>query len=126
MAGLVTVVDDDVAVREALQSLIRSAGLSVRVFASAEQFLESSDVGKTACLISDVRMSGMSGTELHRHLLSKGYKVPVIFITAHASDQETKAQALSEGALAYLIKPFEEDELLDAVYTALGSTQSEG
>jgi FixJ family two-component response regulator len=120
------VVDDDVAVREALQSLIRSAGLSVRVFASAEQFLESSDVGKTACLISDVRMSGMSGTELHRHLLSKGYKVPVIFITAHASDQETKAQALSEGALAYLIKPFEEDELLDAVYTALGSTQSEG
>ena len=118
-----TVVDDDVSVREALESLFRSVGLSVRVFASAEQFLESRDVGETACLVSDVRMPGMSGTELHHHLLSKGYKVPVIFVTAHASDQETKVRALSDGALAYLIKPFEEDELLDAVYTALRSTQ---
>lgn len=126
MAALVTVVDDDVSVREALESLIRSVGLSVRLFASAEEFLESRDVGKTGCLVMDVRMPGMSGTDLHRHLLSKGFKVPVIFITAHASDQETREQALSDGALAYLIKPFEEDELLGAVYTALRSTQSEG
>lgn len=126
MPALVTVVDDDFSVRESLKSLIRSAGLSVRVFASAEQFLESGNVGETACLILDVQMPGLSGTELHRNLLSNGFKVPVIFITAHASDQEARARALSDGALAYLIKPFEEDELLDAVYTALGSTQSEG
>jgi hypothetical protein len=113
--------DDDLSVRESLQSLIRSAGLGVRVFSSAEQFLTSSEPGDANCLVLDVRMPGMSGTELHRHLLSKGYKIPVIFITAHASDQETREQALSDGALDYLIKPFHKSELLDAIFRALGS-----
>jgi len=126
MQALVAVVDDDFSVRESLESLIRSAGMGVRVFSSAEQFLNSSYLNKTDCLVADVRMPGMSGTELHRHLISEGNNVPVIFITAHASDQESRARALSDGAVAYLIKPFEEDELLEAVYTALRSTQQEG
>jgi len=126
MTSQVAVVDDDLSVRESLQSLIRSAGLGVQVFASAEQFLTLPDPSGANCLILDVRMPGMSGTELHRHLLSKGYKIPVIFITAHASDQETREQALSDGALAYLIKPFHKSELLDAIFRALGSNAKQG
>ncbi|MBV8570320.1 MAG: response regulator [Acidobacteriaceae bacterium] len=122
MAPLIAVVDDDVSVRESLEGLMRSAGLSVRVFASAQQFLNSPHLHKTACLVLDVRMPGMNGTELHHHLLSDGCNVPVIFITAHASDQDTRARALSDGAVAYLIKPFEESELLGAVQKALIST----
>ena len=119
MPPLVAVVDDDFSVRESLESLIRSAGMKVRVFASAEQFLDSPDVSDAKCLVLDVRMPGMSGTQLHRHLLSNGFKLPVIFITAHASDQETREQALSDGAQAYLIKPLHKSELLDAIFTAL-------
>jgi FixJ family two-component response regulator len=124
--ALVAVVDDDVSVRESLESLIRSAGMRVRVFASPEQFLNSPDVSDAKCLVLDVRMPGMSGTQLHRHLLSKGFKVPVIFITAHASDQETREQALSEGALDYLIKPLRKSELLDAISRALESNTKQG
>jgi len=126
MPSQVAVVDDDLSVRESLQSLIRSAGLRVQVFASAEQFLTSSDPSDANCLVLDVRMPGMSGTELHRHLLSRGYKIPVIFITAHASDQETREQALSEGALAYLIKPLHKTELLGAISRALGANPKQG
>lgn len=126
MAPLVAVVDDDFSVRESLESLIRSAGMKVRVFASAEQFLNSLDVSDAKCLVLDVRMPGMSGTQLHRHLLSKAFKVPVIFVTAHASDQETREQALSDGALAYLIKPLHKSELLDAIFTALESNAIQG
>lgn len=119
MPTLVAVVDDDDSVREALQSLIRSTGLMVRVFASAEQFLESDDFDKTACLVLDVRMPGMSGIELRRYLLSKGYQVPVIFMTAHASDEQCRAEAFSLGGVAYLVKPFPKSELLDAIFRAL-------
>ena len=121
MPTLVSVVDDDDSVREALQSLIRSTGLMVRVFASAEQFLESNDFDKTACLVLDVRMPGMSGIELRRYLLSKGYQVPVIFMTAHASDEQSRAEAFSLGGIAYLVKPFHKSELLDAIFRALKS-----
>ena len=126
MPSLVAVVDDDFSVRESLESLIRSAGMKVRVFASAEQFLDSTVVSDAKCLVLDVRMPGMSGTQLHHHLLSKGFKVPVIFITAHASDQETREQALSEGAVAYLIKPLHKSELLDAISRALGANAKQG
>ena len=126
MPSQVAVVDDDLSVRESLQSLIRSAGLRVQVFASAEQFLTSSDPSDANCLVLDVRMPGMSGTELHRHLLSRGYKIPVIFITAHASDQETREQALSDGAVAYLLKPLHKSELLDAISRALGANAKQG
>lgn len=126
MPALVSVIDDDHSVREALESLIRSVGLLVRVFASAELFLESRDIGKTACLVLDVRMPGMSGIELHRDLLSKNYRIPAIFMTAHASDEACRSEALALGGVAYLIKPFHKSELLDAIFRALEQNAKQG
>ena len=116
---LVAVVDDDVSVRESLESLIRSAGLTVTVFASAEEFLNSDASLTAACLILDVRLPGMNGIELHRRLRAFGRNVPAAFITAHASDDRTRSEAVSAWTVAYLTKPFSEDELLDAVQAAL-------
>jgi FixJ family two-component response regulator len=124
MAPLVAVVDDDFSVRESLESLISSAGLGVTVSASAEEFLNSPYPRKADCLILDVRLPGMSGIELHRHLLARKCNVPVIFITAHASDNRARAEAASECTVGYLTKPFSDDELLDAVNTALKRTPS--
>ncbi|HKN72363.1 MAG TPA: response regulator [Terriglobales bacterium] len=119
MERLVAVVDDDISVRESLDSLIRSVGMEVRVFASAEEFLTAAHPRKADCLVLDVRLPGMSGVELHRHLLARNRKVPVIFITAHASDDRARLEARSDWTVAYLTKPFGEDELLDAVRAAL-------
>jgi FixJ family two-component response regulator len=119
MAPLIDVVDDDISVRESLESLIRSAGMEARVFASAEEFLNSPGDRKGDSLILDVRLPGMSGIELHRHLVGRNSKVPVIFITAHASDDRARSQAASAWTVAYLTKPFSEHELLDAVHAAL-------
>ena len=116
---VISVVDDDIWVRESLDSLIRSIGHEVRLFASAEEFLNSGHRGKADCLILDVRLPGMSGTELHRHLLARDCTVPVIFITAHASDERARSEAASDCTIAYLIKPFTEDELLGALAAAL-------
>jgi FixJ family two-component response regulator len=118
MAALVAVVDDDISVRESLQSLIRSVGLEVKVFASAEEFLNAAHARKADCLILDVRLPGMSGVELHHHLMARSCKVPVIFITAHGSDDRARSEARSDWTVAYLTKPFTEDELLDAVHAA--------
>ena len=120
MPPLIAVVDDDASVRESLESLIRSVGYAVKVFASAEEFLNSPRLLETNCLILDVRLPGMDGLELHRRLLEKNHKIPVIFITAHASDDHSRAQALRDGAVDYLIKPFSEESLLDALDVALG------
>ena len=117
--ALISVVDDDIWVRESLDSLIRSVGQEVRVFASAEEFLNSAHPRKADCLILDVRLPGMSGIELHRHLVARRCKLPVIFITAHASDDRARSEAASDWTVAYLTKPFSEDELLDAVNAAL-------
>jgi FixJ family two-component response regulator len=119
MAPLVAVVDDDISVRESLESLIRSVGLEVRVSASAEEFLSSDHPRKEDCLIFDVRLPGMSGIELHHRLMSQEYKVPVIFITAHASDNGARSEAASDWTVAYLTKPLDENELLDAIHAAL-------
>jgi FixJ family two-component response regulator len=118
MTPLIAVVDDDVAVRESLESLIRSVGMAVTVFASAEEFLKSGHPNKLDCLILDVRMPGMSGIELHHHLLASDCKVPVVFITAHVSDDRARSEASSDWTVAYLAKPFSDDELLDAVHAA--------
>ena len=117
--ALILVVDDDVWVRESLDSLIRSVGQEVKVFASAEEFLKSGHACKADCLISDIRLPGMSGIELHRDLMAHQCKLPVIFITAHASDERARSEAASDWTVAYLIKPFGEDELLGAVDAAL-------
>ena len=119
MAPLVSVVDDDISVRRSLNRLIRSVRLDVNVFASAEEFLASDHPRKVDCLILDVRLPGMSGVELHRHLLASRYNVPVIFITAHGSDDRVRSEAASDWTVAYLTKPFCGDELLEAVRTAL-------
>src|SRR5580704_18393524 len=115
----ISVVDDDISVRKSLDRLIRSAGLEVRVFATAEEFLSSPQAHKTDCLILDVQLPGMSGPELLRHLNLHKYNVPVIFITAHKSDEAAMSGAASDWTVAYLIKPFSGDELLDAVNVAL-------
>lgn len=117
--ALISVVDDDIWVRESLDSLIRSVGQEARVFASAEEFLNSPHACKTDCLILDVLLPGMSGIELHHHLLGRSCKLPVIFITAHASDDRARSEAASDFTVAYLTKPFSEDELLGAVEAAL-------
>lgn len=119
MAPLISVVDDDISIRKSLDRLIRSAGMKVRVFASAEEFLNSAHPRKADCLILDVQLPGMSGTELLRHLNILKYKVPVIFITAHGSEEQVRSEAASDWTVAYLTKPFSGDELLDAVNEAL-------
>lgn len=119
MAPLISVVDDDPSVRKSLDRLIRSARLDVTLFGSAEEFLDSNDPRKADCLILDVRLPGMSGVELHRQLLARRFNVPVIFITAHGSDDRARSEAASDWTVAYFTKPFNADELLDAVNTAL-------
>ena len=119
MAPIISVVDDDVSIRKSLNRLIRSAGLEVLVFASAEEFLNTAHSRKPDCLILDVQLPGMSGIELLRHMNIRKYKVPVIFITAHESDEHARSDAASDWTVAYFIKPFSADELLDAVNAAL-------
>lgn len=125
MATLVSVVDDDISVRRSLERLLRSVGLEVRVFASAEEFLKSTHPRKADCLILDVRLPGMSGIELHRNLVGRMCKVPVIFITAHASDDRARSEAASDWTVAYLTKPFSGDDLIEAVNAALAWQRSD-
>jgi FixJ family two-component response regulator len=117
---LISVVDDDGSVRKSLQRLIRSVGFAVEVFASAEEFLRSEHLCSTDCLIVDVRMPGMNGLELQRELVAGDFGIPLIFITAHG-DEAARSQALKEGAVAYLFKPFREETLLNAINAALSS-----
>jgi len=125
MAPLVSVVDDDVSIRKSLDRLIRSVGLEVRAYASAEEFLNATHPRKTDCLILDVRLPGMSGVELLHQLIARNCKVPVIFITAHGSDEFARAEAASDQTFGYLTKPFNADELLHAVDRALGHSKQD-
>jgi FixJ family two-component response regulator len=118
---LISVVDDDHSVRESLARLIRSVGFGVQVFGSAEEFLGAAAGRQGDCLILDIRMPGMNGLELQQRLAGTDRDLPVIFITAHGSEQEVRARAFSAGAVDYLLKPLKEDEVLDAIETALSS-----
>lgn len=115
---LISIVDDDESVREAVRSLLKSVGYRPEVFASAEEFLRSPHSQETGCLILDIRMKGMSGLDLHRRLVASGSSIPVIFITAHGGE-DAEAEALAAGAVAFLRKPFREESMLRAVQTAL-------
>ena len=115
---VISVVDDDESIRQSLGGLMRSVGFGVKVFSSAEEFLNSGDPRNTGCLILDVRMPGMDGFELQRRLEASQYEIPVIFITAHG-DEELRRRALIAGAVDYLLKPFTEEALLSAVQAAL-------
>jgi FixJ family two-component response regulator len=118
---LITIVDDDDALRNSLDNLLRSAGFRAQGFSSAEAFLRSDQARETACLILDVRMPGMNGLELQRQMLAANWPIPIIFMTAHA-DVEARARASAAGAVAFLYKPCREDDLLHAIDVAL--TQS--
>jgi|SRR5215475_3552190 len=108
---LVVIVDDDRSVQNALKDLMESAGISARSFGSAEEFLESNERNEAGCLITDIRMPGMSGLDLQAKLKAEGSRVPIIFITAH-SDPRMKMQAMSAGAVEFLSKPFDDEVLL--------------
>lgn len=115
---MVSIVDDDSSVREALKDLIRAMGFSVATFVCAEDFLGSDDLSKTDFLITDMRMPGMSGLELHMRLLAIGTPIPMVLITAF-TDEKEKARALHAGVMGYLTKPFNEAELLAQIRSAL-------
>jgi FixJ family two-component response regulator len=115
---VVAIVDDDEAVRVALQGLLKSAGLTARAFESAEEFIESGKQFQTACLITDIRMPGMSGLELQAKLNAEHCKIPIVFITAHG-DAQMRMQALRAGAVEFLSKPFNDEALLETVRAAL-------
>ena len=115
---IISIVDDDESVREALRGFIRSVGFTANVFASAEEFLAWPDLGTTDCLVVDVRMPGMNGLELHRRLLGDHRQIPVIFMTAYL-DEDVRSRALGNGAVAFLLKPFSEEALLNAIKTSV-------
>jgi FixJ family two-component response regulator len=115
---LISIVDDDDAVRNSLDDLIRSIGFGTQGFSSADAFLSSNQARDTACLILDVRMPGMNGIDLQRQIVAANWRIPIIFITSHADD-DARARALKAGAVAFLYKPFREEELLDALHAAL-------
>jgi len=117
-ASVVSLVEDDRFVRDSMRRLMRSLGYSVEAFASAADFLASSHLVKTACLIADIHMPGMSGVELHRHLIDAGYTIPTILVTAYPDD-EIQARALKDGVICYLRKPVDEKHLMRCLRAAL-------
>jgi FixJ family two-component response regulator len=119
-AKMVAIVDDDDLMRTALQGLLKSAGLLAQTFASADEFLRSGHQHDTACLITDIRMPGMSGLELQAQLNADQCRIPTIFITAHG-DAKMRMQAMRAGAVEFLAKPFDDEALLESVRAALES-----
>lgn len=115
---IVSIVDDDESLRRSLRNLLGSVGFRVETFASAEAFLESTHQERTGCLVLDLRMPGMDGLDLLRHLSGTGARIPAVILTAHGDD-EARQRSLQAGAVAFLSKPFNGDALLDAVRTAL-------
>ncbi len=122
---LVAVVDNDESVRESLPYLIKVPGFSIRVFCSAEEFLASGCVGQTRCLILDVAMAGMSGPDLQQELTRRGYRIPIIFITAQ-NDERLRAHLLEQGAVACLFKPFSDTAMLEALTAAVRESGAPG
>jgi two-component system, LuxR family, response regulator FixJ len=114
----ISVVDDDQSVRRSLRNFLRSVGFRVETFASAEEFLTSAQRENTGCLVLDLRMTGMGGLDLLRHLPAANIRVPAVILTAHG-DEEIRQRCLGAGAVAFLDKPFHGAALLDAVQTAL-------
>jgi FixJ family two-component response regulator len=121
--AVISIVDDDASFRRATANLIDSLGYTVATFSSAQEFLQSDELDHTACLISDVNMPGMSGLELQKRLISGGRNTPIVFVTAY-SESKARGRALAAGALDFLSKPFNEDQLIACIDRALaGRTQ---
>jgi FixJ family two-component response regulator len=115
---LISIVDDDEPVREATRGFIMSLGYAAETFSSGEAFLKSDRVRDTACLLTDVQMPGVNGLELQRRLTEQGYPLPIIFITAFPG-AKVRAEALAAGALGFLAKPFNDEELVACLDAAL-------
>ncbi len=115
---LISVVDDDESMREAIRGLMKSLGYAAVAFASAEEFLSSCQIPRTSCLITDVQMPGITGLELHHRLLAAGKIIPTILITAYPDDS-ARERALGDGVVSYLSKPFDENDLLTCIRSSL-------
>ncbi|MGA2850344.1 MAG: response regulator [Terracidiphilus sp.] len=115
---LLSVVDDDESLRRTMVRLLRSFGFRAEAFDSAEGFLKSPHLTETSCLIADVQMQGINGLELQSKLAATGYCIPIIFITAYR-DRETRRRAMQGGAVAFLGKPFGDEQLLKSIQAAL-------
>ena len=117
---MVAIVDDDELMRSALHSMLKAVGFPSQAFASAEEFLRSGQQQQTGCLITDLRMPGMSGLELQAKLNAELSRIPIIFVSAHG-DEELRLQALRAGAVEFLAKPFDHKKVLELVRMALES-----
>ena len=121
---IISIVDDDDAVREAMKLLMRSLGYHASTFGSADEFLNSEQVDDTSCLITDVQMPGMSGLELQDRLVARGHRIPIIFITGHP-DENVRIRAMKAGALAFLTKPVNPHHLVDHLEMALQANRAD-
>ena len=117
---LISIVDDDQLFRESMEKLMTAVGYTVEAFPSATEFLASPLLTATACLVSDVQMPGMTGVELHRHLIDAGHPIPTILVTAYP-DEVTRRRALKDGVVCYLCKPVDDDNLERCLRSALDS-----
>ena len=115
---LVCVIDDESSIRESLSSLLRSAGLKVQAFSSAQEFLASAPLEALSCLVLDVRLPGISGLDLQQELVSKDIQIPIIFLTGHG-DIPMSVRAIKAGAIEFLTKPFDDEYLLEAIRSAI-------
>ena len=116
---MISIIDDDAAMRNATRRFIKSLGLNADTFASAEEFLESGRVHDTSCVITDMQMPGLSGAELQGELIAQGLNTPIIFVTAFP-EASLRRRVLDAGAVGFLSKPFDEERLISCLKTALG------
>ena len=114
----IAIVDDDQSVRDAVTNLFRSMGFPAMAFASAEEFLNSGSLDETSCIVLDVQMPGMGGLSLQSHLAATGRQIPIVFVTGYP-DASVRDKAMSLGAVCFLTKPFNEDDLVDGLRSAL-------
>jgi FixJ family two-component response regulator len=117
---LISIVDDDASVREGTVDLVEAVGFAAQGFTGAGEFLNSDRIDSTSCLISDVRMPGMTGLELHDRLVAAGKTIPTILLTAYPNGQD-RERALQAGVICYLVKPYDQDDLLACIRSALES-----
>ena len=119
---MVSIIDDDQSFRESVVDLVRAMGFEAQEFERAEDFLHSGGTARTACLITDMRMPGMSGLELHERLTARNEAIPTIVITAFPKDDD-RARAQRNGVICYLAKPFDHNQLSDCITSALEKSQ---
>jgi FixJ family two-component response regulator len=115
---MISIIDDDLSVRQATDGLVRSLGYRAATFASAEDYLQSDRINETSCVIADVQMPGLSGVELQSVLNARGHRTPMIFITAFP-EEKIRRRVLEAGAIGFLSKPFDEELLIEYLETAL-------